>query len=95
MSYNPSERYVWAPDEKIEISGQDFATILNAVRSVLNLPEAPAIILADRANTAIDGIMARYVESGKIIPAGGGPVVVNELKVHTDEEEKEANVEKS
>jgi hypothetical protein len=43
--------------------------VVNAVRSILNLPEAPAIILADKANTALDSIMAKNVEAGKIKPA--------------------------
>lgn len=68
MSYNPTDRYVWAPDEKIEITGEEFAIMLNAVRSVLNLPEAPAIILAHQANQAIDGVMGRYVSAGVIKP---------------------------
>jgi hypothetical protein len=68
MSYNPTDRYVWAPDEKIELSGEEFAIMLNAVRSVLNLPEAPAIILAHQANQAIDDVMGRYVSSGVIKP---------------------------
>ena len=68
MSYNPTDRYVWAPDEKIEITGEEFAVMLNAVRSVLNLPEAPAIILAHQANQAIDGVMGRYVSAGVIKP---------------------------
>lgn len=66
MSYNPSDRYVWKPDEKIELTGEEFAMMLNAVRSVLNLPEAPAILLAHQANQAIDGVMERYVSLGVI-----------------------------
>ena len=69
MSYNPTERYVWSPDEKIELTGQEFAMMLNAVRSVLNLPEASTIILAHQANQAIDGVMNRYVTNGVIKPS--------------------------
>lgn len=68
MSYDPSKNYVWSPDEKIEITGQEFASMLNAVRSILNLPEAPAILLANQANMAIDGVMKRYVGTGVIKP---------------------------
>lgn len=71
MSYDPSKPYVWAPDEQFVLTGQEFATVLNAIRSTLNLPQAPAIILADKANTAIDAIMAKSLEAGKILPAGG------------------------
>lgn len=66
MSYDPSKRYVWSPDEKIEITGQEFAMMLNAVRGVLNLPEAPAILMASKANDIIDGVMERYVSAGVI-----------------------------
>lgn len=69
MSYDPTQKYIWSPDEKIEISGQELAIVVNAVRSILNLPEAPAIILADKANLALDKIMAKNVEEGKIKPA--------------------------
>lgn len=69
MSYDPTKRYTWSPEEKIEISGQEFAAMLNAIRSVLNLPEASAIILADRANNLIDNVMIRNIEEGKIKPA--------------------------
>jgi hypothetical protein len=54
--------------------------VVNAVRSILNLPEAPAIILADKANTALDSIMAKSVEEGKIKPAP------TQLTIHKDEE---------
>jgi hypothetical protein len=38
MSYDPTQKYVWSPDEKIELTGQEFAIVVNAVRSILNLP---------------------------------------------------------
>ena len=81
MSYDPTQKYVWSPDEKIELTGQEFAIVVNAVRSILNLPEAPAIILADKANTALDSIMAKSVEEGKIKPAQ------TQLTVNRDDEE--------
>lgn len=70
MSYDPSKPYVWAPDEQFVLTGQEFATVLNAIRSTLNLPQAPAILLADKANTAIDAIMAKSLETGKIKSMG-------------------------
>jgi ABC-type iron transport system FetAB ATPase subunit len=80
MSYDPTQKYIWSPEEKIEISGQELAIVVNAVRSILNLPEAPAIILADKANTALDSIMAKNVEEGKIKPAP------SQLTINKDEE---------
>lgn len=86
MSYNPSERYVWKPDEKIELSGEEFAIMLNAMRSVLNLPEAPAILLAHQANQAMDNVMERYVAAGVIKPAQQQPPT---LKIN-EEDDKES-----
>jgi hypothetical protein len=80
MSYDPTQKYIWSPDEKIELTGQEFAIVVNAVRSILNLPEAPAIILADKANSALDNVMAKSVEEGKIKPAP------TQLSVNNDEE---------
>jgi len=80
MSYDPTQKYIWSPDEKIELTGQEFAMVVNAVRSILNLPEAPAIILADKANSALDNVMAKNVEEGKIKPAP------TQLSVNNDEE---------
>jgi hypothetical protein len=89
MSYDPTKPYVWAPNEQFVITGQEFATMLNAVRAILNLPEAPAILLADKANTAMDSIMAKSLEAGKIKPMGGEAVL---MKVDNEEE---TNVEES
>jgi hypothetical protein len=89
MSYDPTKPYVWAPDEQFILTGQEFAAVLNAIRSTLNLPQAPAILLADKANTAIDSIMAKSLEAGKIKPMGGESIM---MKL---DNEKETNVEES
>ncbi len=31
MSYDPTQKYVWSPDENIELTGQEFAIVVNAV----------------------------------------------------------------
>jgi len=89
MSYDPTKPYAWAPDEQFILSGQEFAAVLNAIRSTLNLPQAPAILLADKANTAIDSIMAKSLEAGKIKPMGGESIM---MKL---DNEKETNAEES
>ncbi len=86
MSYDPSKRYVWSPDEKIEITGQEFAMMLNAVRSVLNLPEAPAILMASKANDIMDGVMERYVSSGII---KSEDELKSKMKINEDERDDE------
>ena len=76
MSYDPTQRYTWSSNEKFELTGQEFALVLNALRATLNLPQAPAILLADKANTAIDNIMAKRLEAGKIVPEGKEAVLM-------------------
>ena len=86
MSYDPSKRYVWSPDEKIEITGQEFAMMLNAVRGVLNLPEAPAILMASKANDIMDKVMERYVSSGII---KSEDELKSKMKINEDERDDE------
>ena len=87
MSYDPSQKYVWSPNERIELTGQEFALMLNSIRSILNLPEAPAIILADKANTAIDAVMVKNIESGKIKPADTPveEVIFPQMAIHNED----------
>ena len=67
MKYNPDKDYSWNPDEKFVISGREFGLILNTVRAILSTEQAQQILLADRTNYVLEGIMAREVENGKII----------------------------
>jgi hypothetical protein len=64
--YKSNKQYTWSPEEKFELSGRDFGLILNTLRAILNTEQAAQILLADRANSAIEGIMAEYVERGII-----------------------------
>lgn len=86
MSYDPTKKYVWSPDEKIEINGFELATLVNTVRSVLNRPEAQSIILADKANQILDKIMEENVNAGKIKEAEQ-----NKPFMKISENEKETN----
>jgi hypothetical protein len=87
MSYDPTKKYVWAPDEKIEINGFELATLVNTVRSVLNRPEAQAIIFADKANQILDKIMEENLNAGKIKEADQ----IKPLMKLSEDEEEEAN----
>ena len=62
--YNPALKYSRTPQDKFELTGQQFGTILNALRAILNTPEAAKIILAQQANEAIESIIAEAVEQG-------------------------------
>ena len=68
-NYNPEKHYSWSNDDRIEISGRDFGLFLNTFRAILSnehpLP-VPVVILADKSNEALEGIMAEYVEKGII-----------------------------
>ena len=60
--YDRSKKYSWSNEDQITISGRDFGFLLNTIRSILNTEQAAQILLADRANDVIEGIMAEYVE---------------------------------
>ncbi len=61
--YDPNKRYTWGPEDKFELNGREFGLILNSLRAILNTEEAAKIMLAQQANAAIEGIMARGVEA--------------------------------
>ena len=61
--YDPNKRYTWGPEDKFEMNGREFGLILNSLRAILNTEEAAKILLAQQANAAIEGIMARGVET--------------------------------
>lgn len=63
-TYDATKRYSWNPDDKFELTGHEFGLILNTFRTILNTEEASRILLAAKANDAIEGVMARSVEIG-------------------------------
>jgi hypothetical protein len=65
-SYDPSKKYSWNNEDRIEISGRDFGLFLNTFRSILNTEEAARIMLTMKAADAIESIMAEYVEKNVI-----------------------------
>ena len=66
MKYNPNLNYTWSNEDKFEISGNDFGFLLNTIRGILETKEAKQILMADRANTIIENIIAEYVEKDVI-----------------------------
>lgn len=64
--YDRSKKYSWSNEDQITISGRDFGFLLNTIRSILSTEQAAQILLADRANDVIEGIMAEYVEKDVI-----------------------------
>ena len=69
MNYDPSKMYTWTPEDKFEMTGEEFGIVLNAIRGVLATPEAARILLLDKANTAIESMMAKAVEQGTVVEA--------------------------
>lgn len=63
-SYDPNKKYGWTPDDQFVMSGQEFGIVLNALRAVLNTQEAAKILLANEANKAVEGVLAKGVEAG-------------------------------
>lgn len=66
ITYDPNKRYTWTPEDKFDLTGEQFGMILNAFRSVLSTPEAARILMIDKANEAIESIMIKGVEGGVI-----------------------------
>lgn len=64
--YDPNKPYTWNPDDKFEFSGREFGLILNMVRAILSTEEAAKIMLAQQANSALEGALARAVETGTV-----------------------------
>lgn len=62
--YNSSKKYTWKPEDKFVLKGEEFGLILNAIRSILNTPEAAKILLAKQANDSIENVFAKSVENG-------------------------------
>lgn len=64
--YNPNKRYTWLPTDKFILNGEQFGVVLNTLRNILGTPEAAKILMADRANQAIEEVMAEAVNKGII-----------------------------
>lgn len=63
-SYDPNKKYGWSPEDQFVMSGQEFGIVLNALRAVLNTQEAAKILIANEANKAVEGVLAKGVEAG-------------------------------
>ena len=63
-SYDPNKKYGWSPEDQFTMSGQEFGIVLNALRAVLNTQEAAKILIANEANKAVEGVLAKGVEAG-------------------------------
>lgn len=71
--YNPNKKYSWTPEDTFTLNGGEFGLILNALRAILNTEEAAKVLIANQANTVIEGIMAQAVEAGVVKEAQEEP----------------------
>ena len=62
-TYDPNKRYTWTPNDKFELSGNEFGLILNSLRNILSTEEAGRILLANEANLVIERALAKAVEA--------------------------------
>ena len=62
IKYDSNKKWTWKPTDKFEITGEEFGLILNSYRAILSTPEAQRILLIQRANDAIENIIAKAVE---------------------------------
>lgn len=62
--YDPSKKYRWEPGTNFLLSGEEFGVVLNSLRAILNTHEAQRILLAERANLAIENALSKAVAIG-------------------------------
>lgn len=64
--YDPNKKYVWSQDDQFILSGGEFGLVLNALRAILNTPEAARILVANQANNIVEAALAKAVEEGVV-----------------------------
>lgn len=64
--YDPNKKYTWTPDDSFILSGGEFGVVLNTLRAILSTPESARILLANQANTIVEGALSRAVEAGHV-----------------------------
>jgi len=77
--YDPNKKYRWEPGSNFFMTGEEFGVILNSLRAILNTPEAQKVLLAERANIAVENTIARAVQQGIVqeIQEPGGQIPHN------------------
>jgi len=64
IKFDPTKSYKWQPTDVFEISGNDFALILNSIRAILATEEAQKIILVNEANKIVENILSKGFDAG-------------------------------
>lgn len=65
--FDPSKRYQWNPEEKIEFTGREFLVINDAMQQFItsNL-DVPTILKLTQAYAVVFGKMNEYIDKGLI-----------------------------
>lgn len=82
-NYDPSKRYSWTPEDRFELTGDQFGTVLNAIRAIMGTPETQRIIAIAKANEVFENLMVKAVSDGVVleIPEPGKNSLNANLKV--------------
>lgn len=64
ITYDPTKRYTWTPQDEFVLTGEQFGIILNSLRGIISTPEAAKILVAAQANDSLELVLARAVEAG-------------------------------
>jgi hypothetical protein len=67
-TFDPSKEYKWTVDTEFVLSGSQFAMVMNAFRAVLATEEAQRIMTANKAAEAMEAVLGKAVEEGRVIP---------------------------
>lgn len=81
MKYDPTKRYSWTPEDRFELTGDQFGIILNAIRGMMGTPEAQRIIALDKANNVFENLMVKAVEEGVVLEVADPGKMEANLKV--------------
>jgi hypothetical protein len=82
MSYDPNKQYSWTNEDKFVLNGQDFGIVLNALRAILSTEDAARVLLANKASSVIEQLLAKKVEEGivnEVIPPGSQAPIIPEV----------------
>lgn len=66
QQYDPSKRYQWEPEKKFELTGQEYALLLNSIRAILSTPESQKVIMLEKAHDVLENKLKEGVEKGEI-----------------------------
>jgi hypothetical protein len=80
-TYDPNKRYTWTPEDKFELTGQEFGLILNTVRTYLMSEDAARYNLMLQTNEVIENIMAKGVQADIIKEAPQEPAEAPAMEV--------------